>query len=205
MTEFSRRQIGPTGLRITELGLGCATLGGSQIAVARATAEEIVGAAWAVGCATSMPRRTTGSARPSVASAMRCATAHGASVCYRPRSADCCARTRLGSSRTAAATRCRSTLCTITRMTGSCARSRTVFSGSGWPLAAAVLQFPLAHPAVAAIIPGPRNAEEFVANLDLPRHPIPAALWADLRQAGLLHPNAPVPHQIEQGGLTESR
>jgi D-threo-aldose 1-dehydrogenase len=61
------------------------------------------------------------------------------------------------------------------------------------PLPAAALQFPLAHPAVAAIIPGPRNAGEFVANLDLLRHPIPAALWTDLRQARLLHPDAPVP------------
>src|SRR5712672_4268494 len=62
------------------------------------------------------------------------------------------------------------------------------------PLAAAALQFPLAHPAVAAIIPGPRNAAEFNANLDLLRHPIPAGLWADLRQAGLLHAEAPVPN-----------
>jgi D-threo-aldose 1-dehydrogenase len=62
------------------------------------------------------------------------------------------------------------------------------------PLPAAALQFPLAHPAVAAIIPGPRNADEFRANLGLLRHPIPAALWADLRQAGLLHPDAPVPN-----------
>jgi len=49
MTEFPQRQIGRTALRVTELGLCCATLGGSQIAVARATAEEIVGAAWAAG------------------------------------------------------------------------------------------------------------------------------------------------------------
>jgi len=61
------------------------------------------------------------------------------------------------------------------------------------PLAAAALQFPLAHPAVAAIIPGPRNPGEFNANLALLRHPIPASLWSDLRQAGLLHPTAPVP------------
>ncbi len=61
------------------------------------------------------------------------------------------------------------------------------------PLPAAALQFPLAHPAVAAIIPGPRNADEFTQNLALLRHPIPAALWADLRQAKLLHPDAPVP------------
>ena len=66
------------------------------------------------------------------------------------------------------------------------------------PLAAAALQFPLAHPAVAAIIPGPRNAEEFRTNLGLLRHPIPGALWTDLRQAGLLHPDAPVPSQTPE-------
>jgi D-threo-aldose 1-dehydrogenase len=61
------------------------------------------------------------------------------------------------------------------------------------PLAAAALQFPLAHPAVAAIIPGPRNVEEFHANLKLLQHPIPAQLWTDLRDAGVLHPKAPTP------------
>jgi D-threo-aldose 1-dehydrogenase len=61
------------------------------------------------------------------------------------------------------------------------------------PLTAAALQFPLAHPAVAAIIPGPRSAAEFEANLPLLRMPIPAALWADLREKGLLHPEAPTP------------
>jgi D-threo-aldose 1-dehydrogenase len=61
------------------------------------------------------------------------------------------------------------------------------------PLPAAALQFPLAHPAVAAIIPGPRNSAEFNQNLGLLQHKIPASLWSDLRQAGLLHPAAPVP------------
>jgi D-threo-aldose 1-dehydrogenase len=61
------------------------------------------------------------------------------------------------------------------------------------PLAAAALQFPLAHPAVAAIIPGPRSVTEFAANLNLLRYPIPAALWSDLRDAKLLHPLAPTP------------
>jgi D-threo-aldose 1-dehydrogenase len=61
------------------------------------------------------------------------------------------------------------------------------------PLPAAALQFPLAHAAVAAIIPGPRNAAEFTQNLDLLRHPIPSALWSDLKQAKLLHPDAPTP------------
>jgi D-threo-aldose 1-dehydrogenase len=61
------------------------------------------------------------------------------------------------------------------------------------PIVAAALQFPLAHPAVAAIIPGPRNVAEFQANLGLLQQPIPAELWADLRQVGLLHPAAPTP------------
>jgi D-threo-aldose 1-dehydrogenase len=61
------------------------------------------------------------------------------------------------------------------------------------PLAAAALQFPLAHPAVCAIIPGPRTAAEFEANLALLDTKIPDALWGDLRSAGLLHPEAPTP------------
>jgi D-threo-aldose 1-dehydrogenase len=70
---------------------------------------------------------------------------------------------------------------------------RAVCDRHGVPLAAAALQFPLAHPAVAAIIPGPRDPDEFRANLDLLRQPIPAALWQELRDAKLLHPDAPVP------------
>ncbi len=60
-------------------------------------------------------------------------------------------------------------------------------------LAAAALQFPLAHPAVCAVIPGPRTAAEFDANLELLATKIPHALWSDLRDAGLLHPQAPTP------------
>ena len=60
-------------------------------------------------------------------------------------------------------------------------------------LPAAALQFPLAHPAVCAVIPGPRTAAEFKANLPLFSAKIPPALWSDLKTAGLLHPDAPVP------------
>ncbi len=70
---------------------------------------------------------------------------------------------------------------------------RAVCDAHNVPLAAAALQFPLAHPAVAAIIPGPRAAAEFEANLPLLRQAIPAALWADLREKELLHPEAPTP------------
>lgn len=61
------------------------------------------------------------------------------------------------------------------------------------PLAAAALQFPLAHPVVASVIPGPRNAAEFVENLSLFAMKIPPSLWSDMRNEKLLHPNAPVP------------
>jgi len=63
----------------------------------------------------------------------------------------------------------------------------------GVPLPAAALQFPLAHPAVAAVIPGPRDVAESQANLKLREYPIPAALWTELRTEKLLHPDAPTP------------
>ena len=61
------------------------------------------------------------------------------------------------------------------------------------PLVAAALQFPLAHPAVAAVLPGPRNVDEFEMNVRLLQYPVPATLWTDLRDANLLHPDAPIP------------
>ena len=70
---------------------------------------------------------------------------------------------------------------------------KTVCDSHQVPIAAAAVQFPLAHPAVAAVIPGPRNVEEFHANLRLLQHPIPAELWTELRERGLLHPSAPTP------------
>src|ERR1700687_5645446 len=49
MADFPKRRIGRTSLEVTSLGLGCATLGGTRIAVTRAAAEAIVQAAWAAG------------------------------------------------------------------------------------------------------------------------------------------------------------
>lgn len=66
-------------------------------------------------------------------------------------------------------------------------------SQHGVPLAAAALQFPLAHPAVASVIPGARNAAEVESHWQWARLTIPSALWEDLRNRGLLHPEAPVP------------
>ena len=70
---------------------------------------------------------------------------------------------------------------------------RAVCDSHRVPIVAAAIQFPLAHPAVVAILPGPRNVEEFEDNAKLLRFPIPPGLWADLRAARLLHPDAPTP------------
>ncbi|MGA7261725.1 MAG: aldo/keto reductase [Stellaceae bacterium] len=72
-------------------------------------------------------------------------------------------------------------------------RIRAICDSHKVPLVAAALQFPLAHPAVAAILPGPRNVDEFETNAKLLQYPIPPALWADLRNAELLHRDAPTP------------
>jgi len=61
------------------------------------------------------------------------------------------------------------------------------------PLAAAAMQFPLAHPLFAAIIPGAIRPEQVEKNLQLIHHSIPAQLWTDLKAEGLLPAHAPVP------------
>jgi D-threo-aldose 1-dehydrogenase len=61
------------------------------------------------------------------------------------------------------------------------------------PLAAAALQFPLAHRSVVSVIPGPVAAEEMRQNLAWMRNDIPDALWAELRDHGLIRADAPTP------------
>src|SRR3546814_18156014 len=63
----------------------------------------------------------------------------------------------------------------------------------GVPLAAAALQFPLAHPQVASVIPGMNSAARVVQAVALAEQALPAAFWADLRAAGLIRADAPPP------------
>jgi D-threo-aldose 1-dehydrogenase len=72
-------------------------------------------------------------------------------------------------------------------------RIEAVCRRHGVPLPAAALQFPVGHPAVAAIIPGAVTPAEVEQNLAHLRTPISADLWAELKAEGLLHPAAPVP------------
>jgi D-threo-aldose 1-dehydrogenase len=72
-------------------------------------------------------------------------------------------------------------------------RLRRICAAHGVPLAAAALQFPLAHPAVLSVIPGMASAgqvSDAVGWLDLS---IPDALWSALRVEGLVRADAPVP------------
>ena len=73
MPGFEKRRIGRTSVEVTALGLGCATLGGSRIAVSRQEAEAIVGAAWAAGVCyiDTAPYYGVGQAERCVGDAMR--------------------------------------------------------------------------------------------------------------------------------------
>ncbi len=58
---------------------------------------------------------------------------------------------------------------------------------------AAALQFSLAHPAVAAVIPGASQPSRIAENLALVDAAIPAAFWQALRMRGLVAVDAPLP------------
>jgi D-threo-aldose 1-dehydrogenase len=63
----------------------------------------------------------------------------------------------------------------------------------GVPMPAAALQLPLAHPAVASVIPGAMSRAELLQNLEWMTTPIPSGLWEELRAEELLDPAAPTP------------
>ncbi len=73
------------------------------------------------------------------------------------------------------------------------ARIKALADRHGISMKAAGLQFSLANPAVAAVIPGasrPERISEDRAALD---EAVPPDFWRDLHSAGLVHPDAPLP------------
>lgn len=68
-----------------------------------------------------------------------------------------------------------------------------VCDAHGVPLAAAALQFPLAHPQVVSVIPGMGSARHVRSSLELMAVDIPEALWRDLKTRGLIRDDAPTP------------
>jgi len=69
----------------------------------------------------------------------------------------------------------------------------TICRRHGVPMVRAGLTFPFGHPAITSIIPGPARPVEFADNMTQFHAAVPQALWDDLRAAGLLHKDAPVP------------
>ncbi|MEV6116247.1 aldo/keto reductase [Streptomyces sp. NPDC052109] len=70
---------------------------------------------------------------------------------------------------------------------------QAVCSRHGVPLAAAAVQFPLAHPSVSTVLIGPRTVDELHTDLALFDVEIPPRLWVDLRRDGLLSDDVPTP------------
>ncbi|MEY9910340.1 aryl-alcohol dehydrogenase-like predicted oxidoreductase [Catenulispora sp. MAP12-49] len=64
---------------------------------------------------------------------------------------------------------------------------------NGVPLKAAALQMPLLHPAICSVVIGAATPEEIAENVAMSQVPIPAELWKDLRESGLLDLEAPAP------------
>ena len=60
-------------------------------------------------------------------------------------------------------------------------------------MAAAALQFPLAHPCVTSVIPGSLHPSQVKENLGYFREQIPADLWAELKSEKLIREDAPTP------------
>ncbi|HCF26038.1 MAG TPA: hypothetical protein DEV81_02175 [Cyanobacteria bacterium UBA11049] len=61
------------------------------------------------------------------------------------------------------------------------------------PLAAAAIQFPLAHPAISSVVVGVATPEEVKQNIELMNVDIPSELWQEFKASGVLREDAPTP------------
>ena len=77
-------------------------------------------------------------------------------------------------------------------------RIKSVCDRHDVPLKAAALQFGLAHPAVAATIPGARSVAEVEDNFRMAGFSIPDDLWSELKHEKLIPEDAPTPYQAEE-------
>lgn len=79
---------------------------------------------------------------------------------------------------------------------GTLERARRIYAicaEEGVDVGAAALQFPLAHPAVCAVVAGIRNVMEVESALARSSQRLPARIWPRLRGAGIIEAVAPVP------------
>ena len=73
------------------------------------------------------------------------------------------------------------------------AKIKAVCDRHNVPLMAAAIQFSLHHPAIPAVLMGPRSPEHVESNVAMFRYDIPNDLWAELKHEGLLPEEAPTP------------
>jgi D-threo-aldose 1-dehydrogenase len=73
------------------------------------------------------------------------------------------------------------------------ARIKAIADRHGVSMKAAGLQFALAHPAVAAVIPGASRPGRIAEDRAGVNEVVPADFWRELRQAGLVSSQAPLP------------
>ncbi len=73
------------------------------------------------------------------------------------------------------------------------ARIKAIADRYGISMKAAGLQFSLAHPAVAAVIPGASQPSRIAEDGAALRETITADFWRELRAANLVNPEAPLP------------
>ena len=76
---------------------------------------------------------------------------------------------------------------------GKVERMQAICRKHDTPLAAAALQFPLAHPIVASVIPGAIVPQQVQQNVESFKRPISSELWSDLKREGLVSEKAPTP------------
>ncbi|MET9372150.1 aldo/keto reductase [Streptomyces griseoflavus] len=74
---------------------------------------------------------------------------------------------------------------------------QAVCEGHGVPLRAAALHFPFGSPAVTSVLTGARSAAEVQDAADLLGRPVPDALWAELKERGLLPADVPTPQDTD--------
>ncbi|MDQ6720453.1 MAG: aldo/keto reductase [Candidatus Dormibacteraeota bacterium] len=72
-------------------------------------------------------------------------------------------------------------------------RLRAVCARHGVPLKAAAVQFPLGHPAVAAVVVGCRSTAQLDESLEMFEVEIPPGMWQELKADGLLQEDVPTP------------
>lgn len=72
-------------------------------------------------------------------------------------------------------------------------RIKAIAQRHGISVKAAALQFALAHPAVASVIPGASRPERIAEDHAALNEKVPAAFWREMREQKLVAPDAPLP------------